>query len=366
MDDELGDLDDVIDEDDDDAPLLPAGGRGKATAAASAAAARKGDPPPGGAATGPPTSAASADKLPLNPETHRAYTLHVAAARSDDVVVARFRDALPDLPAPGAGSVRLYREGEESVAARIAAARAGERQAMYFNSYSGRRRGEHNQLVGITTVPDRVKRKWNLELFSEPDLAAAPHAALERARRGGEPAGAPPAATSAVGAAADGGGTAAAAAAAGGVAPPAGAPPFERHTRRGPLPYAAYVGQFEGEQAAAHYAYLLVDDDSRTAEIVPLGPHSRYLFRTRHGAGAGRARTVEEAEQAMKVREAAGGKRLARLIKSFEATREEEDTALGVSRVATAAVPRRPPSPSAARRRRWRAGRRRRRSATSA
>lgn len=293
MDDELGDLDDVIDEDDDDAPLLPASGRGKAIGAASAAAARKGALPPGGAASGPSTSNASADKLPLNPETHRAYTLYVAAARSDDVVVARFRDALPELPAPGAGSVRLYREGEESVAARIAAARAGERQAKYFNSYSGRRRGEHNQLVGITTVPDRVKRKWNLELFSEPNLATAPHAALERARRGGESAGDPSGAATANEA-----GTAAAAAAvaAGGVPPHSGAPPFERHTRRGPLPYAAYVGQFEGEQAAAHYAYLLVDDDSRTAEIVPLGPHARYLFRTRHGAGTGRARTVEEAE----------------------------------------------------------------------
>lgn len=320
MDDELGDLDDVIDEDDDDAPLLPASGRGKAIGAASAAAARKGALPPGGAASGPSTSNASADKLPLNPETHRAYTLYVAAARSDDVVVARFRDALPELPAPGAGSVRLYREGEESVAARIAAARAGERQAKYFNSYSGRRRGEHNQLVGITTVPDRVKRKWNLELFSEPNLATAPHAALERARRGGESAGDPSGAATANEA-----GTAAAAAAvaAGGVPPHSGAPPFERHTRRGPLPYAAYVGQFEGEQAAAHYAYLLVDDDSRTAEIVPLGPHARYLFRTRHGAGTGRARTVEEAEQAMKARESAGGKRLARLIKSYDSGRAE-------------------------------------------
>jgi len=328
MDDELGDLDDVIDDDDDDAPLLPPGGRGKAVAGSAKATA--------GPSAGGPSSAA-VDKLPLNPATHRKYTLHVAAASAADVVVARFRDAPPDLPAPGAGSVRLYREGEESVAARIAACRAGERQTKYFNSYSGRLRGEHNKLVGITTVPDRVKRKWNLELFSERDLAAAPHAALERAKR------AAAAAAAAVGGGGDSkaeapaaGADAAAAGAAGGVPPAVGVPALERHTRRGPLPYAAYTGQFEGEQAGAHYAYLVVDDDTRTAEIVPLGPHARYLFRQRHGAGT-RTRTVEEAEQAMKARESAGGKRLDRLMKSFEATREGEDTALGVSRVSVKA-----------------------------
>lgn len=79
-----------------------------------------------------------------------------------EYIIAKFMDRAPDLSEPP--NMRLVREGEETAKTRKIGLEADKRQRRAYKTFTGSRKLERYRNLGITTVPDRAKKGWIMEV----------------------------------------------------------------------------------------------------------------------------------------------------------------------------------------------------------
>jgi hypothetical protein len=242
-----------------------------------------------------PAVAPSSQETPtassLPPPDPRDYTLHVAGEAERALVVARFLTGCPDLSPPT--RMRMVRDGEEGPDGRREALEKEGKQWQYYRSHVGRERRAIREKQGFTEIPDRDRKKWHLQIVNEDDVRPGAAASTGGAREeGGEEA---------------------------------------SYFERNPGCTRQFEGSFEGK-SSSRYGVLVVDERTRSASIVPVGPYAWFSFRQKRGrrVGAPKAeQSTEGAEKKIRKKAEAGARKLAKYQAKGELAQEAAELGQG-------------------------------------
>lgn len=205
------------------------------------------------------------------------FLLRAGAKPGREYLLARFLTGKPHLDNPG--YVRMYRDKEGTVNGRAAGIAADKKQQNYYNSYVGKRRLARYQNQGLSTIPDRARKGWTLEVT----------------KSGVQPSKPPP-------------------------------PPLDRSGAPSYPPEAdVYVGTFDGNSGSS-YAVMVMNEDNRTVDVIPVGRHSWFSFRAVRRGGAANS---EQAEAMMAKLQKKGDTRMNRWQAKYEDAQERIENALG-------------------------------------
>lgn len=277
------DLDD--DDDDDDEPLV------------SPARQRVANPSPAPAANTstaiPTTSLAKSKKRlrplaasPLRKSSQQVlndvlptdYKLRAAGVKNvREFVVSRFYDGVPPWNAADGqpNHMRLYRDGEKSVDRRKDALEAFAKDKKFMQSYRGQRSEARRQKQGYVTVPSRFRREWKLEVAPETvskRLVAERQVHIEKRLKLED------------GSAVDA---------------DKGDEDEENDTDEPTTSdlknlVTTYTGQFNGRASNPRYVVMVVDDDKKMIDVMPVGEFAMFSFRTDQKATTKSAEEVED------------------------------------------------------------------------
>lgn len=266
-----GYVDDDIDIDDDDDDLVPLSARaGPSTDTPAAKKMRSGR---GGALP-------KRDSPPVNAEYAARDTdllLRPGSKRGRELILARFLGDMPELAT--AARVRLYRAREGTIDGRTRGLKSHHDQQAYYNSYVGRQRLDRYARTGHHAVPDRARKGWTLEVTKEGRTPSEPPL-----------------------------------------------PPMRGQQPTYPPEAEIFSGAFDGAHTASRYALMVMGADGRFVDVVPVGDHAWYSFRSLRAGGA---TTAEEATALMGKISKRGEKRIAKLELRTEAALERRENMMG-------------------------------------
>lgn len=238
-----------LDDDDDDEPLVK--GKKTNTLSPSIGQSSKKRARPAGS-----PDINSSEKKPKHESHPDDFKLRAAGTGElRDYVIARFSNRMPDFS--NEPHVRLYRQYEETERGRERALARNKNQLAYYNSFAGKRRLERLKKNGVEFVPDRAKKGWTLEAMPENVAKQVEEQRREKLLKEANEA---------------------AQAAAGGSTEQKGSSENEGE-RDLSASIDKFVGNFDGKTRNAEYAIMVMNQGSKTVDVIPVGNFAWFTFR---------------------------------------------------------------------------------------